>query len=147
MDLDNNEIQNGLNKFQTEANRSEILEYHGNKIYLDAYNANPSSMIAALDNFNREILNNKIIILGDMLELGSYSKNEHLKIINHLDKMDFESVYLIGEIFSSLNTSDSRFKKFNDIEELIKELDLTQIKDKNILIKGSRGIGLEKLIN
>jgi UDP-N-acetylmuramyl pentapeptide synthase len=61
--------------------------------------------------------------------------------------MDFESVYLIGEIFSSLNTSDSRFKKFNDIEELIKELDLTQIKDKSILIKGSRGIGLEKLIN
>ena len=147
LDLDNDEIQNGLNKFQTEANRSEILEYHGNKIYLDAYNANPSSMIAALDNFNREISNNKIIILGDMLELGSYSKNEHLKIINHLDKMDFESVYLIGEIFSSLNTSDSRFKKFNDIEELIKELDLTQIKDKSILIKGSRGIGLEKLIN
>ena len=147
LDLDNDKIQNGLNKFQTEANRSEILEYHGNKIYLDAYNANPSSMIAALDNFNREISNNKIIILGDMLELGSYSKNEHLKIINHLDKMDFESVYLIGEIFSSLNTSDLRFKKFNDIEELIKELDLTQIKDKNILIKGSRGIGLEKLIN
>ena len=147
LDLDNDEIQNGLNKFQTEANRSEVLEYHGNKIYLDAYNANPSSMIAALDNFNRESQNNKIIILGDMLELGSFSKDKHLKIINHLDKMDFESVYLIGEIFSSLNTSDSRFKKFNDIEELIKELDLTQIKDKSILIKGSRGIGLEKLIN
>ena len=104
-------------------------------------------MTAAIDNFNKEIKNNKVVILGDMLELGSFSKDEHTKIINHLYKMDFDSVYLVGEIFSSINISDSRFKKFNNTEELIKGLDLTKINDKSILIKGSRSIGLEKLIN
>ncbi len=147
LDIDSDQIQNGLNKFQTEENRSEVLQYQGNKIYLDAYNANPSSMTAAIDNFNKEIKNNKVVILGDMLELGSFSKDEHTKIINHLYKMDFDSVYLVGEIFSSINISDSRFKKFNNTEELIKGLDLTKINDKSILIKGSRSIGLEKLIN
>ena len=147
LDLDSDQIQNGLNKFQTEENRSEVLQYQGNKIYLDAYNANPSSMTAAIDNFNKEIKDNKIVILGDMLELGNFSKDEHTKIIDHLYEMNFESVYLVGKIFSSIKISDSRFKKFNDIEELIKGLDLTTINDKSILIKGSRSIGLEKLIN
>ena len=147
LDLDSDQIQTGLNKFQTEENRSEVLQYQGNTIYLDAYNANPTSMIAAIDNFNKEIKDNKIVILGDMLELGNFSKDEHEKIIDLLHKMEIESVYLVGKNFSSINISDSRFKKFNDTEQLIRGLDLTEIKNKSILIKGSRSIGLEKLIN
>ena len=147
LDLDSDQIQTGLTKFQTEENRSEVLQYQGNTIYLDAYNANPTSMIAAIDNFNKEIKDNKIVILGDMLELGNFSKDEHEKIIDLLHKMEIESVYLVGKNFSSINISDSRFKKFNDTEQLIRGLDLTKIKNKNILIKGSRSIGLEKLIN
>ena len=147
LDLDSDQIQTGLTKFQTEENRSEVLQYQGNTIYLDAYNANPTSMIAAIDNFNKEIEDNKIVILGDMLELGNFSKDEHKKIIDLLHKMEIESVYLVGKNFSSINISDSRFKKFNDTEQLIRGLDLTKIKNKNILIKGSRSIGLEKLIN
>ena len=147
LDLDNDQIQIGLSKFQTEENRSEVLQYQGNTIYLDAYNANPNSMIAAIDNFNKEIKDNKIVILGDMLELGNFSKDEHEKIIDLLHKMEIESVYLVGKNFSSINISDSRFKKFNDTEQLIRGLDLTKIKNKSILIKGSRSIGLEKLIN
>ena len=81
-------FRHGLNNFQTEENRSEVFEYQGNTIYLDAYNANPTSMIAAIDNFNKEIEDNKIIILGDMLELGDFSKDEHEKIIDYLSKMD-----------------------------------------------------------
>lgn len=146
-DLDSDQIQIGLSKFQTEENRSEVLQYQGNTIYLDAYNANPTSMIAAIDNFNKEIKDNKIVILGDMLELGNFSKDEHEKIIDLLHKMEIESVYLVGKNFSSINISDSRFKKFNDTEQLIRGLDLTKIKNKSILIKGSRSIGLEKLIN
>ena len=147
LDLDSDQIQNGLNKFKTEENRSEVLQYEGNKIYLDAYNANPSSMIAAIDNFNKEIKDNKIVILGDMLELGNFSKDEHTKIIDHLCEMNLESVYLVGEIFCSINITDSRFKKFNDTKELINGLDLTKLNDKSILIKGSRSIGLEELIS
>ena len=147
LDLDSNQIQTGLSRFQTEENRSEVLQYQGNTIYLDAYNANPTSMIAAIDNFNKEIDNDKIIILGDMLELGDFSKDEHEKIIDRLYKMDFESIYLVGDIFSSINISDERFKKFDDTNQLIRELDLTKMKNKSILIKGSRSIGLEKLIN
>jgi len=127
LDLDSDQIQNGLSKFKTEENRSELLQYKGNKIYLDAYNANPSSMIAAIDNFNKEIKDNKIVILGDMLELGNFSKDEHIKIINHLYEMDFESVYLVGETFSSINITDSRFKKFNDTKELMNGIDLSKI--------------------
>ena len=147
LDLDSDQIQNGLSKFQTEENRSEVFEYHGNKIYLDAYNANPTSMIAAIDNFNQEVQDNKIMILGDMLELGDFSIDEHEKIIDYLSKMNVEAVYLVGQIFSSINISESKFKKFGDTEELIKSLDLTKVNNKNILIKGSRSIGLEKLIN
>ena len=147
LDLDSDQIQNGLSKFKTEENRSELLQYKGNKIYLDAYNANPSSMIAAIDNFNKEIKDNKILILGDMLELGNLSKDEHKKIINHLYEIDFEAVYLVGETFSSINITDSRFKKFNDTKELMNGIDLTKINNKSILIKGSRSIGLEELIS
>ena len=147
LDLDSDQIQNGLSKFQTEENRSEVFEYHGNKIYLDAYNANPTSMIAAIDNFNQEVQDNKIMILGDMLELGDFSVDEHAKIVDYLSKMNVETVYLVGQIFSSINISESKFKKFGDTEELIKLLDLTKVNNKNILIKGSRSIGLEKLIN
>ena len=147
LDLDSDQIQNGLSKFKTEENRSEVLQYKGNIIYLDAYNANPSSMIAAIDNFNKEIKDNKILILGDMLELGNLSKDEHKKIINHLYEIDFESVYLVGETFSSINITDSRFKKFNDTKELMNGIDLTKINNKSILIKGSRSIGLEELIS
>ena len=82
-----------------------------------------------------------------MLELGDFSKDEHEKIIDHLYEMDFESIYLVGDIFSSINISDERFKKFDDTNQLIRELDLTKMKNKSILIKGSRSIGLEKLIN
>jgi len=147
LDLDSDQIQNGLSKFKTEENRSEVLQYKGNIIYLDAYNANPSSMIAAIDNFNKEIKDNKILILGDMLELGNLSKDEHTKIINHLYEIDFESAYLVGETFSSINITDSRFKKFNDTKELMNGIDLTKINNKSILIKGSRSIGLEELIS
>ena len=147
LDLDSDQIQNGLSKFKTEENRSEVLQYKGNIIYLDAYNANPSSMIAAIDNFNKEIKDNKILILGDMLELGNLSKDEHKKIINHLYEIDFEAVYLVGETFSSINITDSRFKKFNDTKELMNGIDLTKINNKSILIKGSRSIGLEELIS
>ncbi len=147
LDLDSDQIQNGLSKFKTEENRSEVLQYKGNIIYLDAYNANPSSMIAAIDNFNKEIKDNKILILGDMLELGNLSKDEHKKIINHLYEIDFEAVYLVGETFSSINITDSRFKKFNDTKELMNGIDLTKTNNKSILIKGSRSIGLEELIS
>ena len=147
LDLDSDQIQNGLSKFKTEENRSEVLQYKGNIIYLDAYNANPSSMIAAIDNFNKEIKDNKILILGDMLELGNLSKDEHKKIINHLYEIDFEAVYLVGETFTSINITDSRFKKFNDTKELMNGIDLTKINNKSILIKGSRSIGLEELIS
>ena len=147
LDLDSDQIQNGLSKFQTEENRSEVFEYHGNKIYLDAYNANPTSMIAAIDNFIQEVQDNKIMILGDMLELGDFSRDEHVKIIDYLSKMNVEAVYLVGQIFSSINISESKFKKFSDTEQLIKWLDLKKVNNKSILIKGSRSIGLEELIN
>jgi UDP-N-acetylmuramoyl-tripeptide--D-alanyl-D-alanine ligase len=115
-------------------------------LYLDAYNANPTSMKAAISNFENNILNNKILILGDMFELGDYSSIEHQKIIDFIDNKDYLKVYLVGENFYDCQTQSKYFERFKSTKEMLKSVKLIDFSLTNILIKGSRGIGLEKLI-
>ncbi|MBN1198649.1 MAG: UDP-N-acetylmuramoyl-tripeptide--D-alanyl-D-alanine ligase, partial [Bacteroidales bacterium] len=84
-------------------NRSQIYRSERNLLVLDAYNANPSSMSAALHDFDRSFQGNNVVILGDMLELGKESEDEHLAILGILEKLNFDKVFLIGPIFSKLN--------------------------------------------
>ena len=145
-DLSSSEIQKGLISFKNDSNRSEVINYGNNKLYLDAYNANPTSMKAAISNFENNILNNKILILGDMFELGDYSSIEHQKIIDFIDNKDYLKVYLVGENFYDCQTQSNYFERFKSTEEMLKSVKLIDFSLTNILIKGSRGIGLEKLI-
>ena len=143
LDLSNKEIQEGLNKFLNDSNRSEILIFDTNKIYLDAYNANPTSMLAAISNF--ENINNRVLILGDMFELGEYTDQEHQKIVDFVTNKDYSKVYLVGDNFSKCNTDGEYFFKFSNTNELAKSDSFKNLKNMNILVKGSRGVKLETL--
>jgi len=145
LDLSNKEIQEGLNKFLNDSNRSEILIFDSNKIYLDAYNANPSSMLAAISNFENINTTNKVLILGDMFELGKYSDHEHQKIVDFVKNKDYSKVYLVGDNFSKCNTEEEYFFKFSNTDEIAQSDSFKSLKNMNILVKGSRGVKLEKL--
>ncbi|WP_185878377.1 UDP-N-acetylmuramoyl-tripeptide--D-alanyl-D-alanine ligase [Blattabacterium cuenoti] len=127
--------------------RSQILEKENVKIIVDCYNANPSSMIEALTFFNK-IKGNKIAILGDMLELGFFSKKEHAKIISFLEKSNINAIFLIGKIFSSTNrNSSNRIRRFFHKNIFIQWIKSNSLKADYILIKGSRKNSLESLIH
>lgn len=140
-----NDIQDAINTYKATNNRSQLVETKTNSLFLDAYNANPTSMEAALTNF-AEIENNKskIAILGDMLELGKFSKKEHQEIVNKAKSKNFEQVFLVGPHFSATNIP-TNFKTFPNTLALQQYLEEHPFQQKLILIKGSRGIALEKI--
>ena len=147
LDLTNNEIQKGLDLFENDSNRSEVIHFGSNKIYLDAYNANPSSMRAAITSFDLETNTNKILILGDMFELGEYSEKEHQSIVDLIDNKEYKKVYLVGDNFFKCKTKEIYFEKFKSLNEMTKSVKLNDFDSMSILIKGSRRIKLEELLN
>ena len=126
-------------------NRSQLKKSKsGNTLILDAYNANPSSMIVAIESLQQMNVKIKTAILGDMLELGNASLHEHQKIIELLKEFNFKNVLLVGEEFQKTTSS---FPTFTNTDELKKWLRSNPIIDNTILLKGSRGIRLEELKN
>ena len=125
--------------------RSQLVKTDKNTILIDAYNANPSSMEVALYDFLEVEADNKIVILGDMLELGSYSSGEHNKIIEFLTRNNIEA-FLIGKNFRKAALSGN-YSSFNDIDEFIEWLTIHSIISCYILLKGSRGMKLEKAMD
>ncbi len=139
------QIKDAIENYTPQNNRSQIIKKGTIKIILDAYNANPSSMEVALENFNNLTDNPKIIVLGDMFELGETAQNEHQIIAEISEKTDATSVYLIGELFSKTNTKKaSKFERFDDF---IKILNPSDFENSTLLIKGSRGMALERLLD
>ena len=120
-------------------NRSEIIKTKKNTLVLDAYNANPSSMKAMITSFSKKKYKNKLCILGDMLELGNHSFNEHQKILKLINKLNIK-VFFIGKEF--LNVNQNAFENRIAFENFLK---INPIKKHTILLKGSRSISLEKL--
>lgn len=141
--LNNDQIKSGLEKYQPQNNRSQLTITAKNKLVVDAYNANPTSMKAAIQNFADMQVNGKVLILGDMLELGEQTENEHLQIIELLKQGNFEQVFLVGKVFNALQHP---FISFDNKDILTEEIKNHPLEDKFILIKGSRGIQLEKAI-
>ena len=135
------DIVKAISEYTPSNNRSQIIKTSNNKILLDAYNANPSSMKAAIDSFASDKNSNKILILGDMFELGDYSSEEHKKIVELAKRTKIKS-FFIGKNFKYHNTENS----YDTIENFIKNLEENPILDCFIFIKGSRGITLEKLV-
>jgi len=137
-------IENALKNYKPNNNRSQYFETKNNKLILDAYNANPSSMVLAIRNFAESNFVHKALILGDMLELGDYSEKEHQNIIDLIEICNFSNVYLIGETFCKLNKNPD-FIAFSDIIQAKKYFAAKKLSDYTILLKGSRGLKIDTL--
>jgi UDP-N-acetylmuramoyl-tripeptide--D-alanyl-D-alanine ligase len=138
------EIRRAIESYTPENNRSQVYFSPRNKLILDAYNANPSSMIAALKNFVELKDPRKLVILGDMMELGKDSIPEHQGILKFLEENGPPEKILIGPVFSELKITPE-CKQFRDVSEAKRWLGNNPLAGYTILIKGSRAIRLEEL--
>src|SRR5574344_1376028 len=132
-------INSALEEYTPDNNRSQLDVTKYNKLIVDAYNANPSSMAAAIDNFKVMDVDKKMAILGDMRELGDVSMVEHQKIVDKLKEYGLNEIWLVGDEFGKTETD---FRKFKDVEEVKAEIARKRPEGYYILIKGSNGIKL-----
>jgi UDP-N-acetylmuramoyl-tripeptide--D-alanyl-D-alanine ligase len=138
------DIVDAVEKYVPGNNRSQIKVTSSNTIICDSYNANPKSMIKALESFADIKAEKKLIILGDMLELGEKAPEEHLNVLKSLGERSIADVYLVGTVFSS-NAKEFGYKSFPDVASLKDFIVSKPVKGNLILVKGSRGIGLERI--
>lgn len=137
-------INQAIAEYQPTNNRSQLKKTEKNMLIIDAYNANPTSMRAALNNFSTLKVNHKVVILGDMKELGPDTAEEHQRIADLIaSSNEFEKVFLVGEYFSHVKTNYSQFINFEEFKESLQK---QPIEDSYVLLKGSRGMQLEKCI-
>ena len=140
------EIRKGINSFLPSNNRSQIIFKGSNRIILDAYNANPTSMKASIFSFCEAKQKKSVVVLGDMLELGRYTEIAHQDIIQQILDTNIEEVLTIGDYFFQTESEDKRLKKFKTIFEAEEYILKKSYTDREFLIKGSRGTALEHLL-
>ncbi|RSK40650.1 UDP-N-acetylmuramoyl-tripeptide--D-alanyl-D-alanine ligase [Mangrovimonas spongiae] len=140
-------IKQAIEGYVSSNNRSQIIKTESNQILLDAYNANPTSMMAALENFTNLSYKNKTLILGDMFELGDNALNEHQHIVSFLEKQNDITAIVVGEHFSKTKTSSAKILALKTYADLANYLEKSPLKNRFILIKGSRGMALERALN
>ncbi|KQT33099.1 UDP-N-acetylmuramoyl-tripeptide--D-alanyl-D-alanine ligase [Chryseobacterium sp. Leaf405] len=141
--IDFKKIKHAIENYVPTNMRSQVVKKEGRTLVLDTYNANPSSMNASLLNFIT-FEGSKTIIIGDMLELGEESEQEHENILKLALELGFNEIITVGKNFKTVNSSQ---KAFESTAELIEYLKLNKIQSENILLKGSRGIALEKSLD
>ncbi len=139
------ETKSAIEDYEPNNNRSQIISKNGHKIILDAYNANPTSMKAALESFKDLKVETKILFLGDMFELGESAYKEHQYMAELTDSLGFSNVKLVGENFYKTKSEYPKFKSFEDLKNHLKEHKLP--KASTLLIKGSRGMALERILD
>lgn len=137
------EVNDALASYIPQNNRSQLDVTAHNHLIIDAYNANPTSMMAALKNFREMKVEHKFALLGDMRELGPGSVEEHQKIVNYLKESDFEQVWLVGVEFGKTSHG---YRVFPQVEDVIKALDEEKPENYYVLVKGSNGIHLSKVL-
>jgi UDP-N-acetylmuramoyl-tripeptide--D-alanyl-D-alanine ligase len=142
--IEEEKIKTSIENYAPTNSRSQLMQKNSNKIILDAYNANPSSMKAAIENFAKAEGGEKILALGAMAELGTDSQKEHKDIIKEIDKHQWKDVILVGGDFMKV---DHTYRKFNSSTEAGEWLKNMDPKDSYFLIKGSRSMQMEKLLD
>lgn len=142
--VDTHKINMALQEYTPHNNRSELKQTADNTLIIDAYNANPTSMMASIGNFYNMKSPNKMLVLGDMRELGKDGPEEHQKIVDYLEECKFEDVVLVGELFAATR---NHYRIYPDVKSLITDIEKQKPQGKTILIKGSNGIKLNTLVN
>lgn len=139
-------IKKAIESYIPTNNRSQILNKGSNKIILDAYNANPTSMRAALLNFEKQS-GSKIAVLGDMFELGKETEIEHQYVTDLALSLNIDKIILIGENFYLSKTNAKKAMQFKTFDDFKNDYDFSEIKKRTLLIKGSRGMALERTLD
>ena len=134
-----------LESYTPTNSRSQVIDTEKNHIIMDAYNANPTSMQAALRNFANICGEQHLLILGDMRELGSASEDEHRNILNLMKELGFKEAYLVGQNFCAYN-GNADWKTFENVTDLCQYLESQPVSGKTILVKGSNSIQLGKVL-
>jgi UDP-N-acetylmuramoyl-tripeptide--D-alanyl-D-alanine ligase len=144
--VEKEEINKAISEYVPDNNRSQEIKKGSNTIIMDAYNANPTSMLAALNNFSKSIYDKKAVIIGEMLEMGDYSLEEHTLLVNNIDEKKFNMVILVGKEFEKTKLPEYfyHFKSTLEAKNFIAEKPLSGY---CILVKGSRGNRLETLLD
>lgn len=144
--VDAESIKKAVESYQPDNNRSEIIKKGTLTIILDAYNANPTSMLAALKNLKQLNAANKYLFLGDMFELGREAEKEHQDIVDFIECNFKKNIYLIGKNFYKTRTKETthKFSTFDDLKPILKTMNLNET---SVLIKGSRGMALERIMD
>ena len=140
------QIENGIKNYIPKNNRSEIIKTKKNLLFVDSYNANPSSMKLSIQSFMKFKEVKKTLILGDMHEIGKTYLIEHERILNSVKNNKDLKIFLVGKIFNQLKFNSGRIHFFNETNELIEYFKKNLITGHTILLKGSRKINLEKVI-
>ena len=145
-DVSDVEIKEAIESYIPDNNRSQLVYKNSNEIILDAYNANPSSMAVAIQNFLQLQKEHKIAILGDMFELGAESIGEHKEVVNMLVNDTRTICYFIGKDFFQNKIDKANFRFYMTFDEFSDDFKKLSIKNNMILIKGSRGMALERTL-
>jgi UDP-N-acetylmuramoyl-tripeptide--D-alanyl-D-alanine ligase len=136
-------IKTALESYIPSNSRSQLIEKDSNKIILDAYNANPTSMKAAIENFAGMQGNDKVLLLGGMMEMGEESLKEHTAIIELINQYKWKNVVLVGGDFGKISHSYINFKTSAEAREWLKA---QHFKNSLLLVKGSRSMQMEKVL-
>jgi len=139
-------IKAGIEGYIPSNNRSQMITKGNNTILMDAYSANPTSVLAAVENIKQTKGENKILFLGDMFELGHEARAEHQNIVDYLTENQFGKVYLAGKNFFKTSSHSPHIHKFESFELLKKDIENNPPKNATILIKASRGMALERIL-
>jgi UDP-N-acetylmuramoyl-tripeptide--D-alanyl-D-alanine ligase len=140
--VDEKFINEAISQYVPDNNRSQFKKTERNRLILDYYNANPTSMQVAIENFATTNFEQKFLILGDMLELGEDAEKEHIAVVKLLQEKKLNNYLLVGELFKSVATSNCVMNS----EEALVYLQEKKLTNHTLLIKGSRGIKLEKVL-
>ena len=141
--INDEKIKNAIENYSPSNSRSQLIKRNNNTIILDAYNANPGSMKAAIENFANMKGNKKILLLGAMMELGTESEKEHAALISLIDKYNWEAVVLVGNSFRELKHKYINYDAAFQVREWMQS---RHIENAQILIKGSRSMQMEKVL-
>ena len=146
-DIPLKDIKQAIEQYLPTNNRSQLITKGSTQIILDAYNANPTSMLAALQHFNTIKAPSKMVFLGDMFELGETAQQEHQDIVDYLSNTNIDEVYLIGSYFSNTIPQAKNCHKYKTFEALKSDFKNTTPKASTILIKASRAMALERIVS